>query len=395
MAIKTLNILGTRPDAIKLAPVIMQLDLAENIDNYVCSTGQHQQMLDSVLEQFDITPNYSLDAMAAKQSLAQLTSKILTGLNSLLEDFKPDLILVHGDTTTTLSASLAAYYNHIPIAHVEAGLRTGNNYSPWPEEVNRKLTGSLASLHFAPTEQARLNLLSEGILDKDIFVTGNTVIDALYQTRSKIDSNAKIRDEIERKLSFLKNDRQLILVTGHRRENFGIKFKNICDAIRQVAEKFPDVDIVYPVHLNPNVQDPVYQILGDIPNVYLIEPVDYTSFVVLMQKSYFILTDSGGIQEEAPSLGKPVLVMRDMTERPEAIDSGTVQLVGSDTVKIVNAIEQLLIDEHKYSMMSRIQSTYGDGMAAARIVKVISQMNDKPPTVNSTKRDVICDTEFA
>lgn len=372
MAYRTLCVFGTRPEAIKMAPVIKQLQAAHSIQNKVCVTGQHKQMLDPILDSFGIRPDYHLEVMAEGQDLSGLTAKILTRLVAVYKDYKPNLVLVHGDTTTTLTASLAAYYHHIAVAHVEAGLRTGNLYSPWPEEVNRKLTGAF---HFAPTQLAKNNLLEEGVSPESIYVTGNTVIDALFEIANKLDAEPLLSRYLQQEFHYLNPARKMILVTGHRRESFGQGFERICQALANIARLYPNVDIVYPVHLNPNVQEPVKAILSATPNIYLIDPVDYLPFVYLMKTAYLILTDSGGIQEEAPSLGKPVLVMRDITERPEAIDAGTVKLVGTSCEKIVSCVEQLLANEHLYQTMSHAKNPYGDGKAAIRIARVISRMS--------------------
>ena len=389
MHVNTLCIFGTRPEAIKMAPVIRELNTNPLFNNKICVTGQHLQLLDTVLDLFKITPDFNLHVMTAKQDLSDLTAKILTGLKPIFEQYKPMLVLVHGDTTTTLAASIAAYYHHVPIAHVEAGLRTGDINLPWPEEANRKLTGSLAKLHFAPTEQSRLNLLHEGVSANAIHVTGNTVIDALFSMVQTIETQPGLSNQLHQQFPFLTSTRRMILVTGHRRENFGQGFYRICQALALVAKRFPDIDIVYPVHLNPNVQKPVKSLLANITNIYLIDPVDYLPFIYLMKSSYFILTDSGGIQEEAPSLGKPILVMRDITERPEAVDAGTVILVGTDVQKIVGQIELLLTDSQLYQRMSKIQNPYGDGKAAARIVAAISEEFDMHAVIPADKKSHI------
>lgn len=374
MLINTLCIFGTRPEAIKMAPIIKQLESNDLFLNKVCVTGQHQQMLDSVLELFQIKTDFNLKVMTVNQNLSGLTSKILEGLNEVFTQYQPQLVLVHGDTTTTFAASLSAYYHHIPVAHIEAGLRTGIINSPWPEEANRKLTSCLSKMHFAPTEQSRLNLLHEGVADEAIFVTGNTVIDALFDMINTIDTAPDaVSSDLKNMFPFLSPTRPMILVTGHRRENFGQGFEQICQALALVAQKFPNIDIVYPVHLNPSVQQPVKSLLAGIKNIHLIEPVDYLPFVYLMKSAYLILTDSGGVQEEAPSLGKPVLVMRDVTERPEAVEAGTVLLVGTDVNKIVGTIELLLTDKELYQRMSSILNPYGDGKAAARIINEIAK----------------------
>ncbi|AIM19782.1 TPA: non-hydrolyzing UDP-N-acetylglucosamine 2-epimerase [Serratia marcescens] len=368
---KVLTVFGTRPEAIKMAPLVHALAQDEAFEARVCVTAQHREMLDQVLRLFEITPDYDLNIMKPGQGLTEITCRILEGLKGVLEDFKPDVVLVHGDTTTTLATSLAAFYQRIPVGHVEAGLRTGNLYSPWPEEANRKLTGHLAMYHFAPTENSRQNLLRELLPDNHIFVTGNTVIDALFWVRDRVMSDAALRASLAQRYPFLDADKKLILVTGHRRESFGGGFERICSALAEIARSHPEVQVVYPVHLNPNVSEPVNRILKGIDNVMLIEPQDYLPFVYLMTHAYMILTDSGGIQEEAPSLGKPVLVMRDTTERPEAVDAGTVRLVGTDVAKIVEAVTRLLTDESEYHAMSRAHNPYGDGHACQRILEAL------------------------
>jgi len=372
MSISVMCIFGTRPEAIKMAPVVKELiSLPEYFDTRVCVTGQHRQMLDQVLDLFDIKPDFDLAVMRPGQDLAGVTTAILDGLNVLFQNDPPDVVLVHGDTATTFAATLAAYYHKIPVAHVEAGLRTGDIYSPWPEEANRKLTGVLAHLHFAPTNVSRENLLREGCKGDSIFVTGNTVIDALLTIVEKLKSEPMLREKIEKLFEFLNSNRRLVLVTGHRRESFGGGFERICKALVQLAKEFPDVEIVYPVHLNPNVREPVGRLLSDISNVHLIEPLDYLPFVYLMNRAYIILTDSGGIQEEAPSLGKPVLVMRDATERPEAVEAGTVRLVGTDSERIFEALSELLSDKDAYECMSFAHNPYGEGKAAQQISKIL------------------------
>lgn len=365
---KTLCIFGTRPEAIKMAPLALALAADERFDAKVCVTGQHREMLDQVLELFDIKPDFDLSIMRPGQDLTDVTTAILLGLKSVFAEFKPDMVLVHGDTATTLAASLAAYYQQIPVAHVEAGLRTGNIYSPWPEEANRKLTSAITTLHLAPTDLSKANLLNEGVADDSIVVTGNTVIDALLDVVKRLDQNEALRTEAEQPTAFLDPSRRVILVTGHRRESFGDGFERICHALIEVAKQYPDVDIVYPVHLNPNVREPVNRLLQGINNIYLIAPLDYLPFVHLMSRSHLILTDSGGIQEEAPSLGKPVLVMRDTTERPEAVTAGTVKLVGTDTAAIVREINHLLAEPKAYEAMSYAHNPYGDGQACERII---------------------------
>ncbi|MCL2892272.1 non-hydrolyzing UDP-N-acetylglucosamine 2-epimerase [Brenneria tiliae] len=373
---KVLTVFGTRPEAIKMAPLVHALAQDEAFESRICVTAQHREMLDQVLRLFSITPDYDLDIMRPGQSLSEISCRILAGLEPVMAEFKPDLVLVHGDTTTTLTTSLAAFYQRIPVGHVEAGLRTGNLYSPWPEEANRKLTGHLAMLHFAPTENSRQNLLREHLSDRQIFVTGNTVIDALFWVRDCIVNNEDLRRRLDEKYAFLDAGKKLILVTGHRRESFGGGFERICGALADIARRHPEAQIVYPVHLNPNVGEPVNRILSGIDNVKLIAPQDYLPFVYLMNRSYLILTDSGGIQEEAPSLGKPVLVMRDATERPEAVEAGTVRLVGTDVVKIVDTVSQLLSDDNEYQAMSRAHNPYGDGHACRRIIDALKNYQE-------------------
>ncbi len=373
---KILIVFGTRPEAIKMAPLVKELeDNSRLFNTRVCVTAQHREMLDQVLSIFDIYPDYDLNIMKEGQDLYDITSHVLLGVRHVLEEFNPDLLLVHGDTTTSTSSALAAFYKQIPVGHIEAGLRTGNIYSPWPEEMNRLLTGRLTRLHFSPTLTSKQNLLNENVDENNIFVTGNTVIDSLYMVLKKIKDNIKLKNEIIEKISKggynFKNNRKIILVTGHRRENFGEGFINICEAVSEIALKYPHFDIIYPVHLNPNVQKPVYSLLKNIKNVYLIEPIEYLSFVYLMEQSYIILTDSGGIQEEAPSLGKPVLIIRNTTERPEAVEAGTVKLVGTDKMKIVKEISELIDNESNYLKMSKSINPYGDGQAAKRIVNVL------------------------
>jgi len=371
--INVLVVFGTRPEAIKMAPVVKALQQNSKFIVKICVTAQHRQMLDQVLSLFGIHPDFDLNLMQPGQDLTDITSRVLQGMREVLQSWRYDLVLVHGDTTTTMAASLAAYYEKIPVGHVEAGLRTGNIYSPWPEELNRRLTGAIASIHFAPTETARKNLLSEGVLDERIYVTGNTVIDALLQVVARIEQNSALSREIAAQLSFLDATKKLVLVTGHRRENFGEGFENICNALKQIGER-DDVQIVYPVHLNPNVQEPVQRILSKCPNVHLIEPLDYLPFVYLMSRSYLIITDSGGVQEEAPSLGKPVLVMRNTTERPEAIEACTVKLVGTVTKNIVDETVRLLDVSEAYRAMAAASNPYGDGKAAQKIVRFLSEM---------------------
>ena len=371
---KILLVFGTRPEAIKMAPLVKAFENEPTIESKVCVTAQHREMLDQVLEMFNITPDYDLNLMRPGQDLYDITANVLLGMKSVLEDFKPDFILVHGDTTTTSSASLAAFYQKIKVGHVEAGLRTGDIYSPWPEEANRQITGVLANYHFAPTTTSQNNLLKENKDSKNIIVTGNTVIDALFLALDQIENNSGLKDKIIDSINSqyeLKDNKKIILVTGHRRENFGDGFINICEALKTIATNNPDIDIVYPVHLNPNVQKPVKEILSNTPNVYLINPLQYESFIYMMNKSYFIITDSGGVQEEAPSLGKPVLVMRDTTERPEAVEAGTVKLVGTNKEAIIQEAQKLLDDEKEYNKMSKAHNPYGDGKACERIVEFI------------------------
>ena len=364
---KILTIFGTRPEAIKMAPLVKALTATPNIESRLCVTAQHREMLDQVLNLFSIHPDYDLNIMKPGQDLTDITCNVLSGLRKVLKDFKPDRVLVHGDTTTTLATSLAAYYAQIPVGHVEAGLRTGNIYSPWPEEINRKLTGSIADQHFAPTSQARDNLLREGVHKDQILVTGNTVIDALLWVDQRLTEDTDLQKKIAAGFPFINQDQRLLLVTGHRRESFGDGFENICHALLRLAER-DDIQIVYPVHLNPNVQEPVRRILGNKTNIHLIDPVDYLPFIYLMRNAHIIITDSGGIQEEAPSLGKPVLVMRNTTERPEAVTAGTVQLVGSDQDMIVSAATRLLDETEHYRKISFAHNPYGDGKACRKII---------------------------
>lgn len=364
---KVLIVFGTRPEAIKMAPLALQLAKDSRFEAKVCVTAQHREMLDQVLDLFELTPEYDLNLMRPGQDLTDITTGILLGLKPVLVEFKPDIVLVHGDTATTFATTLAAYYQQIPVGHVEAGLRTGNLYSPWPEEANRKLTGVIAAKHFPPTETSKQNLLRECIDEKNIFITGNTVIDALFEVVKKLDSNTALTAELQKRFSFLDETKKLILVTGHRRESFGGGFERICQALVHTAETHPDIQIVYPVHLNPNVQEPVKRLLGNNERIHLIAPQDYLPFVYLMTRAHVILTDSGGIQEEAPSLGKPVLVMRDTTERPEAVKAGTVKLVGTSVNLITTELSQLLTDADAYNVMSYAHNPYGDGLACQRI----------------------------
>ncbi|CAI8804196.1 non-hydrolyzing UDP-N-acetylglucosamine 2-epimerase [Kosakonia quasisacchari] len=368
---KVLTVFGTRPEAIKMAPLVHALAKDPDFEARVCVTAQHREMLDQVLTLFSIVPDYDLNIMRPGQGLTEITCGILEGLKPILESFRPDVVLVHGDTTTTMAASLAAFYQRIPVGHVEAGLRTGDLSSPWPEEANRTLTGHLAMYHFAPTENSRLNLRRENVADNRIFVTGNTVIDALFWVRDSVMNTPSRYEELAARYPFLDRDKKLILVTGHRRESFGRGFEQICHALADIAAQHDDVQIVYPVHLNPNVREPASRILGHVENVTLIEPQDYLPFLWLMNHAWLILTDSGGIQEEAPSLGKPVLVMRDTTERPEAVDAGTVKLVGTDRQRIVKEVSHLLHDNDAWQAMSRAHNPYGDGLACGRILHAL------------------------
>lgn len=370
--VKTLCAFGTRPEAIKMAPLALALQADERFDARVCVTGQHREMLDQVLDLFALVPDYDLAVMRPGQDLTDVTAAILQGMRDILSEVKPDIVLVHGDTATTFAVTLAAYYQQIPVGHVEAGLRTGNIYSPWPEEANRKLTGALAELHFAPTERSQENLLAEGVSRDKVHVTGNTVVDALLDVVAKLEDNDSYQKQFGEHFDFLDSDRKLILVTGHRRESFGEGFERICRALHDTAAQHPEVQIVYPVHLNPNVREPVNRLLSDVDNVHLIEPLDYLPFVYLMNRSHIILTDSGGIQEEAPSLGKPVLVMRETTERPEAVQAGTVKLVGTDVARIVGELDTLLTDKQAYEAMSYAHNPYGDGKACARILDILA-----------------------
>lgn len=370
---KILVVFGTRPEAIKMAPVVLQLRRDPRFRVAVCVTAQHREMLDQVLGLFSIVPEYDLDLMKPGQSLSELTARVLTDIGPVFDDFGPDCVLVHGDTSTTLAATLAAYYRRIDVGHVEAGLRTGNIYSPWPEEVNRRFTALIARYHFAPTEIAAANLRAEGISPEQIRVTGNTVIDALLTTKGLLDMDSVQRDALTNQFPFVSSGNPLVLITGHRRENFGRGFESICCAISQLAARFAQVQFVYPVHLNPNVQEPVCRLLSGRPNIHLIAPQDYLPFVFLMDRATLILTDSGGIQEEGPALGRPVLVMRDTTERPEAIAAGTAALVGTETDKIVATVSQLLTDDKCYRRMATAANPYGDGSASKLIVDFLAQ----------------------
>ena len=381
-AARVMVVFGTRPEAIKMAAVVEQLKATPGIETLVAVTAQHRQMLDQVLDLFSIVPDEDLDVMAHGQTLPDLFGRILSGMTEVICRRKPDLVLVHGDTSTTLATALAAFYAKTAVGHVEAGLRTGNLMAPWPEEANRRLTAPLAQLHFAPTEQSRLNLLAEGIATDTIHVTGNTVIDSLLAVVARIEHNQVLRDELASRFPFLDAGKRLVLITGHRRENFGEGFEQICLALKDLAAR-GDVQLLYPVHLNPQVQEPVKRILADVANVVLIPPQDYLPFVYLMTRAHLIVTDSGGIQEEAPSLGKPVLVMRETTERPEAVASGTVRLVGTDHSRIVAEVSRLLDDEGAHLEMSRAHNPYGDGFAARRIVEAVqSWLSDKRARIN-------------
>ena len=380
---KVMLVFGTRPEAIKMAPLVKEFQKQpKRVETVVCVTGQHREMLDQVLKIFDIKPDYDLNIMKQGQDLYDVTARVLTGMRDVLKEVKPDVVLVHGDTTTSTAAALAAFYQQIPVGHVEAGLRTHNIYSPWPEEMNRLLPGRLATYHFSPTPLSRNNLIKESVDDRNIIITGNTVIDALYWVVDKIKNNKELDNELEDILSKagydvnrLNNGKKLVLITGHRRENFGDGFINMCTAIKDLTVKYPDLDFVYPMHLNPNVRKPIHEVFGEnlsgLKNMFFIEPLEYLSFVYLMEKSSIVLTDSGGIQEEAPGLGKPVLVMRDTTERPEALDAGTVKLVGTDYNKIVNEVSSLIDDKAAYEKMSKAVNPYGDGLACGRIVNAL------------------------
>lgn len=369
---KVLLVFGTRPEAIKMAPLALQLKQQEDcFETKVCVTGQHRQMLDQVLELFNLSPDFDLNLMKPGQTLSDITSGVLKGLEQVFTEWMPDVVLVHGDTATTFAASLAAYYHKISVGHVEAGLRTGDIYSPWPEEANRKLTGALTTYHFAPTQSSYNNLIKENIDPKNITITGNTVIDALLTVKEKVESDQEIISQFKQQFDFLDPNKKLILVTGHRRENFGQGFLNICSALANIAKQHPEVQIVYPVHLNPNVQKPVNDLLSNISNIHLIAPQDYLPFVYLMNRSYLILTDSGGIQEEAPALGKPVLVMRDTTERPEAVEAGTVKLVGTDAALIQQSVVELLKNTELYETMAAAHNPYGDGTACKQIIEAL------------------------
>jgi UDP-N-acetylglucosamine 2-epimerase (non-hydrolysing) len=380
---KIMLVFGTRPEAIKMAPLVKEFQKKnESFETIVCVTGQHREMLDQVLNIFEIRPDYDLNIMKQGQDLYDVTARVLTGMRDVLKEAQPDVVLVHGDTTTSTAAALAAFYQQIPVGHVEAGLRTHNIYSPWPEEMNRQITGRIATYHFAPTPLSKQNLLTEGVKEEQIYVTGNTVIDALYMVVDKIKKNKELDAELEGLLkqagydvNRLLGEKKLVLITGHRRENFGDGFIHMCTAIKDLTQKYPDVDFVYPMHLNPNVRKPIHEVFGEdlsnLGNMFFIEPLEYLSFVYLMEKSTIVLTDSGGIQEEAPGLGKPVLVMRDTTERPEALEAGTVKLVGTNYDKIVVEVSTLLDNQEYYEKMSKAVNPYGDGMACGRIINIL------------------------
>lgn len=377
-------VFGTRPEAIKMAPLVKEFEKHDDkFKTIVCVTGQHREMLDQVLQIFDIKPDYDLNIMKQQQDLYDVTSRVLLGMRDILKEVQPDVVLVHGDTTTSTASALAAFYQQIPVGHVEAGLRTYNIYSPWPEEMNRQITGRIATYNFSPTPLSKQNLLHEGVKEESITVTGNTVIDALYWVVDKIKNDQRLQDELKESLIHagydtgrLEGGKKLVLITGHRRENFGEGFINMCNAIKDLTLKYPHVDFVYPMHLNPNVRKPIHEVFGEdlsnLGNMFFIEPQEYLSFVYMMEKSHIVLTDSGGIQEEAPGLGKPVLVMRDTTERPEALDAGTVKLVGTDYQKIVDSVSILLDDTKEYEKMSKAVNPYGDGLACGRIVEFIA-----------------------
>lgn len=378
---KVMLVFGTRPEAIKMAPLVKEFQkYPEKFETIVCVTGQHREMLDQVLHIFEIVPDYDLNIMKQGQDLYDVTARVMTGMRDVLKEAQPDVVLVHGDTTTSMAAALAAFYQQIPVGHVEAGLRTHNIYSPWPEEMNRQITGRIATYHFAPTPLSKQNLLAEGVKEEHIYVTGNTVIDALYMIVDKIKKNKELDTELEGLLkragydvNRLAGEKKLVLITGHRRENFGVGFIHMCTAIKDLTQKYPDVDFVYPMHLNPNVRKPIHEVFGEdlsnLGNMFFIEPLEYLSFVYLMEKSSIVLTDSGGIQEEAPGLGKPVLVMRDTTERPEALEAGTVKLVGTNYDKIISEVSALLDNQRNYEKMSKAVNPYGDGKACERIVR--------------------------
>lgn len=394
MAIKVMLVFGTRPEAIKMAPLALKLRGDDRFDCRICITGQHRHMLDQVLEIFNLVPDFDLEIMRANQELADVTGAVLVGMKDVFAHFTPDIVLVHGDTATTLSASLASFYNKIPIGHVEAGLRTHDLYSPWPEEGNRKVAGALATLHFAPTASSSANLQREGVRQDSIMVTGNTVIDALHQIVDRFEGDKELRSSLDAKLGIDRGGGRIILVTGHRRESFGGGFERICAAIARLAARFPDVNIVYPVHLNPNVREPVNRLLANVENIHLVEPLEYLPFVRLMHCAHILLTDSGGVQEEAPALGKPVLVMRDTTERPEAVEAGTVRLVGTDVNLIVDEVTRLLSDEDAYARMSFAHNPYGDGAACARIAEGLVAWSAGRPINDILENEEACLTAY-
>jgi len=379
MASRCLCVIGTRPEAIKMAPLATALWTDPRFELRLCVTAQHRQMLDQVLGLFGLSPDFDLNIMTSGQDLTDVTSAVLLAMREVFAQYRPDITLVQGDTSTTLATTLASFYHCIPVAHVEAGLRTGNLYAPWPEEANRKLTSALAAMHFAPTERARQNLLAECVPPQTVHVTGNTVIDALLSVVERINADVSLQAELERQFAFLRPGKRILLVTGHRRESFGPGFERICLALAKIAGKYRDLELVYPVHFNPNVQKPVWRLLSGIGNIHLIEPLGYLPFVYLMSRSHLVLTDSGGIQEEAPSLGKPVLVMRETTERPEGVEAGTAKLVGTDVAAIVRGVETLLEDADAYRQMSVAHNPYGDGRAAARIVAILANWSNRSP----------------
>lgn len=371
---KVLLVFGTRPEAIKMAPLYDVLAKSSKFETKVCVTGQHRDMLDQVLDLFKIKPDFDLNVMKSRQDLTDVTVKVLDGLRGVFSSYTPDIVLVHGDTATTFATTLACYFHKIKVGHIEAGLRTNNIYAPWPEEGNRRLTGAICNYHFAPTTTAKENLIKENVGEKNIFITGNTVIDALYHVVKVIQTDPILNTELENKFKYLDTKKRIVLITGHRRENFGQGFENICQAIRELSDEYSDVQFIYPMHLNPNVREPVLKYLSNKQNIFLIEPLDYLPFIYLMDKSYLILTDSGGIQEEAPSLGKPVLVMRDTTERPEAVIAGTVKLVGTNTKLIKQEVSILLNNLDIYNKMSELHNPYGDGKACERIKEFLGEI---------------------
>lgn len=382
---KILICFGTRPEAIKMIPLYMEFKKDTSFETKLCVTGQHREMLDQVLEVFDVSPDYDLNIMKKNQSLSSISASIISEMDNIYNDFKPDMVFVHGDTATTLSVSISAFYNKIFVSHVEAGLRTFNMKSPWPEEANRKVTSVITDLHFAPTFKSKQNLLNEGYSSENLHITGNTVIDALHLVKNKINSNTALRKSLEDSFSQIDLSKRFVLITGHRRENFGTGFKNICEAIKMLSFEFPDVNFVYPVHLNPNVNSVVRDYLGSVKNIFLIEPIDYQSFIFLMDKSHIILTDSGGIQEEAPSLNKPVLVMRETTERPEGLEKGVLKLVGTSPDSIFSETSLLLNNDAIYNNMANATNPYGDGMASERILTAVKKFFSKLDNINKIK----------